>query len=385
MRNLILIRYILAFLLVISCGGLNASDDSLKSEFKKAYSKYHELYDKGESKKSLKYIKKSLELGLEIYGDSHHNTGVIATNYYIALLDADKYDDAYKMAVRAVGYYEKAHGANSPKLIPALKDAARASLWSKSIDSRPDGHVNRAAKIVENSYGPNSVEFGNFYLEAADVLYSRRLKYPLITKKFYKKADEVLTVALGVNDPKVTVARRKIADLTAESGEVRGSLKYYEAVVESMERGGEPDSAALMALRAMMVSAYERFGLREKATKHCLAIGDMVPFDPNQEYVPLFKPSPKFPKSALRDKKSGWVLLEYSVDQNGFVKNPVILDSDGHLEFHQPSLDSVLKYRYAPRFINGEAVTVDSVKNRIVYNYVDSKVIRKFYSQFGKL
>ncbi len=371
------LKFIVFFALTISFN-LNASDIDLKSKFKSSYSRYQELFESGKPKESLKHIKQAFYLGLKIYGDSHPNSAVIATNYYIVLMDVGKYGEAYKISVNAIKLYENAHGKNSSKVIPALKDAARASIWDKSAISRPHKYLDKALKLSGENFGTNSLESGNLHIELAELLSKRWKLYPIKVKNLYENANEIFTIVLGEHSPKVSSIRKKLGDLTIESGNPRKSFKYYEAALRSMGIDGQPDNKSSLKLRAELVASYEKFGMSENATKHCLAIGAMTPSNPDQEYIPLYKTGAPFPRKAIRNKKSGWVIVEYAVDEEGFVRDPVVIDSNGNSLFHQPSLEAILKFRYAPRFIDGKPTRSEGLKNKFIYDYIDTKVSSEF-------
>ena len=59
--------------------------------------------------------------------------------------------------------------------------------------------------------------------------------------------------------------------------------------------------------------------------------------------------------------------MEFTVDEMGFVRKPTVVDSKGGKVFHRPALEAAKEFRYAPRFVDGKAVPVPEVRNRIVF------------------
>ena len=94
----------------------------------------------------------------------------------------------------------------------------------------------------------------------------------------------------------------------------------------------------------------------------------MTPFESNQSYFPIYKKPPIYPKSALRQRKEGYVVVEFTVDEKGMVRDPRVVVNEGGKTFEQPSLDAVMTFRYAPRFINGQAVVVKGVQNKLNFS-----------------
>ena len=126
--------------------------------------------------------------------------------------------------------------------------------------------------------------------------------------------------------------------------------------------------------RANLVDAYEHLGESERATEHCLAIGKTTPWGGTADYQPLFKRPPTYPRDALLRNLEGHVLLEFTVDKMGFVRDPSVVESLAEKEggtarseyvgdFEAAAVEAAKRFRYAPRFVDGEPVTVDNVRN----------------------
>ena len=90
-----------------------------------------------------------------------------------------------------------------------------------------------------------------------------------------------------------------------------------------------------LSAHAYLVELYERQGKRDESTAHCIAIGKMRPWADAQEQQPIFRTAPDYPMSYAQRGKSGWVQLKFTVDENGFVKNPEILASKGGALFEK--------------------------------------------------
>lgn len=48
--------------------------------------------------------------------------------------------------------------------------------------------------------------------------------------------------------------------------------------------------------------------------------------------------------------------MEITIDKFGFVKNPIIIDSEGGDSFIKESIKAIDKWRYAPKFENGQPI-----------------------------
>ncbi|WP_047337215.1 energy transducer TonB [Pseudomonas protegens] len=86
----------------------------------------------------------------------------------------------------------------------------------------------------------------------------------------------------------------------------------------------------------------------------------------SRQYQPLSKEAPDYPQRALDKNLEGDCTVEYSVNPQGQVENPKVIDGC-HPLFMRPSLAAVATFRYQPRLIDGQAVTVPAVRNTFHY------------------
>ncbi|AZE60771.1 MULTISPECIES: energy transducer TonB [Pseudomonas fluorescens group] len=86
----------------------------------------------------------------------------------------------------------------------------------------------------------------------------------------------------------------------------------------------------------------------------------------SRQYQPLSKAAPDYPERALDKHIEGDCTLEYSVNIQGRVENPKVLDGC-HPLFIRPSLAAANTFRYQPRIVDGKAVAVPAVRNTFHY------------------
>ena len=87
--------------------------------------------------------------------------------------------------------------------------------------------------------------------------------------------------------------------------------------------------------------------------------------------LPIIKVAPIYPPPALAGNVEGNVLLEFAVTATGTVRDPVVLEAVPPGVFDRAALDAVAKFRYKPRVMDGEAVEVTGVRNRILFELFD--------------
>ncbi|WP_339452679.1 energy transducer TonB [Pseudomonas sp. JAI120] len=103
----------------------------------------------------------------------------------------------------------------------------------------------------------------------------------------------------------------------------------------------------------------------EKARVATPAPAQAPAFD-SRQYQPLSKEAPDYPERALDKNIEGDCTLEYSVNAQGRVENPKVLDGC-HPLFIRPSLAAANTFRYQPRIVDGKAVAVPAVRNTFHY------------------
>ena len=243
----------------------------------------------------------------------------------------------------------------------------------------------RALGITADEYGDTSLEYATLAFRAGRNVYEQ--SYSLIGRKYMRAAHEIFAAEFGAVDPRVGLTNFYLGKMKFSRGQYKHATKYLEAALPSM--GGESDNMKSLRLvtRALLVQAYESWGKSDLATPHCVAIGAESQFSPNQDYKPIFRLAPQYPGELLARGVEGFVEFEFTIDEKGFVQNPTIirstrdntrdsrsvkrLGSRTELSFEAAASEAIKRFRYAPRFVEGEAVAVDSVKTRISFKLVE--------------
>jgi protein TonB len=86
------------------------------------------------------------------------------------------------------------------------------------------------------------------------------------------------------------------------------------------------------------------------------------------EYLPLVKVAPIYPRRALNRGVEGFVVVEFSVTDRGTVRDARVIEAvpDNGM-FDAAALAAVEKFKYKPRVIDGAAVEVTGVRNKITF------------------
>ena len=77
--------------------------------------------------------------------------------------------------------------------------------------------------------------------------------------------------------------------------------------------------------------------------------------------------APDYPRRPLAQGIEGWVLVEFGVDEMGRVVHPQVIDASPATVFNAAAIKAILRYKYRPRVVNGQAVVVSGVRQRIQF------------------
>jgi protein TonB len=97
-----------------------------------------------------------------------------------------------------------------------------------------------------------------------------------------------------------------------------------------------------------------------------LNVGGVGGFSSDGEYLPIVKVNPVYPRRAQTRGIEGYVLLEFIVTKTGAVRDPVVIESKPPGIFDRAAMAAAL-----PKVVNGEAIDVAGVKNRITFELSD--------------
>ena len=104
------------------------------------------------------------------------------------------------------------------------------------------------------------------------------------------------------------------------------------------------------------------------------------------EYLPIVKVQPQYPRRALSRGMTGWVIVEFTVTEQGTVSNPFVVENCGWIKnarntgecvdspnsvFDSAAMKAALKFKYKPKVIDGNPVETAGVQNKITFELVE--------------
>ncbi|MGJ8691929.1 MAG: energy transducer TonB [Thalassotalea sp.] len=85
------------------------------------------------------------------------------------------------------------------------------------------------------------------------------------------------------------------------------------------------------------------------------------------EYLPIVKVAPIYPRRAQSRGIEGYVIVEFTVSKTGAVVDPQVIEANPADIFNRAALDAAMKFKYKPRVVDGEAMAVAGVQNKISF------------------
>lgn len=348
------------------CVGLTITSTGIanpNAEFTEAFKAYQDAMERSNYAEAVAHAEKARELGKEIYADDAKVIATLAYNHGYALAMLGVNHQATGVLKETRKLMRQAYGADSPQLF-----RVEMTLLNTVPDDDAAPQLTRVLKLARGHLAEDGEAMAQLKLNGGERVWWHRQAEGLL-------GEAAATFARLGKTEREARTRFLVGKIHLGRDKFRKTVESMTSVVELLP---EDDPTALMA-RANLVEAYEKLGESDHATEHCLAIGKTVPWTGTAEYQPLFKRPPTYPRSALTRNAEGTVLVEFTVDEMGFVREPVVVDSklrkrvgggpqSGIVQdFEHAAIAAAKRFRYAPKFAEGEPVAVEGVRNVIVF------------------
>ena len=83
----------------------------------------------------------------------------------------------------------------------------------------------------------------------------------------------------------------------------------------------------------------------------------LAPATSPDEWAPIASFPPRYPREALLQGVEGWVRIQFTVEADGSVSNPDVIDAHPRRGlFDQAALDALAKWRYEPATRDGQPI-----------------------------
>jgi len=145
------------------------------------------------------------------------------------------------------------------------------------------------------------------------------------------------------------------------------SIKPKKFMPEEMPERIEPDLASDQETGAISIE-YSMSRPALTTISPATLAGDFG--SPDSEVIPLVRVPPMYPRRALKRGIEGWVMLEFTITATGSVKDVRVYESS-HSVFESSAVRALEKFKFRPRFANGEPVAVTGVRYKLNFEIED--------------
>ena len=368
-------------LLLAACPAI-ATDEV---QFNEAHREFIDAVLSGDSQRSIAAGETAIEIGREIFVPDHPQLTELQHDYAYALIKSGYIDEGREMLERSIDALIKSSGKNSPQLISAY--LAMASAYSGlGKESQQLKWYKRALGLADRNFGKNSIDYANVAFQTGLRVYEE--SQSPIGEKYLKQALAIYETELGIASKEAGITHYQLGRLAFFRRDSRDVVRHLLKSLNAFEGDTAAAQEQRLKIHAMLVQAYEALDESDNATEHCIAIGRENQLAPDQDFVPLFTLKPQYPHTQWRNGVEGQVVLSFTVDESGFVRNPQVVeaisaptgrrsfrssfrDPEEHTSFESAALAALERYRFAPRFVDGVAVPSDDVTIRMEFTLVE--------------
>ncbi len=95
----------------------------------------------------------------------------------------------------------------------------------------------------------------------------------------------------------------------------------------------------------------------QSASNSAVGAAATGPTGPTTEAVLTRAAAPHYPPAAVRSRQEGWVVVSFTVDEDGTTSNIQVIDAQPRRIFDRAAIEAVQRYRFTPATRNGAPVT----------------------------
>lgn len=148
------------------------------------------------------------------------------------------------------------------------------------------------------------------------------------------------------------------------------SVKHFEKSLGILNRTEDPDGIKPFVLLPLIHHHFGEDGNEEQGQAYLNTFAQVVDVasDERLNYLPLLKVAPTYPRGAFRRGIEGYVVLEFTVNIDGKVRNPVVIEESPTGIFGDAALKAAESFRYIPTVVEGQRVPTTGVRNKITFS-----------------
>ena len=334
-------------LLLLSYAPTAGADD--KAEFQRVYEQYKQHLEAKESSQALDAASEAYTLGPKLFGRKSVNTANLAVNYAVLLNNAGEYRQSRRVLRGKLPILEDHYGNDAIELVPALIELGRVAFNPQQPREALD-HFSRASWLAGN-HENRLYRAQQCYEIARELLNRGGIRF---AEQFIQSEEE-----LQSHDMRLGLTSFHMGMWAAGRQQFEKAAGHFSASLAAFGTDDDPMRQMESTIRRRLVELYEAMEQPERATEHCVAIGARGEW--SLPPTPIYSARPVYSQEAIDDKLAGEVSLEFTIDEQGYVRNATVTQSSED-SLNDIAITMIRKYRYAPRFEQGNPVATDGVE-----------------------
>lgn len=339
-------------LFALSYASAGSADD--RAAFQSAYQQYKQHMEAKETSKALDAASQAYTLGSKLFGKKSVNTANLAVNYAVLLNDVEDYRQSGRVLRGKLPILEDHYGGDAIELVPVLVQLGRAKFDPRRPREALE-HFSRASWLADN-HESKLYRAQQCFDISRELLQRGGIQF---AEQFIQSAHSIYAEELQANDLRLGLTSFHMAMWATGRQQFEKAAEYFTGSLTAFKTDDGPMRDMEKTVRHRLVELYENMEQPERATEHCLALGARQPW--STPPTPIHKARPVFSEAAIRDRLSGEVALEFTIDEQGYVRNTAVTRSS-NAALNDVAITMVRKYRYAPRFEGGAPVSTDNIE-----------------------
>ncbi|XOV90263.1 MAG: TonB family protein [Pseudomonadota bacterium] len=357
MKSRFFTRCALPLLLLVMAGPTLAD---VRADFDRSYAIYQKYYGAGEWEQATTAASEVLYFATRAFGKTSINTANMAFNYARLLNRAERYDESLPLLDQAMDVLRAFHGPASAELVEPYLELGKAR-WSTGRESNGIAAFRRAVHLAGLQSRAEKARLNM----VVGVFLSNRM-FSVAARLFLQDAMQQYQAEVGDADVRVAFAALHIGRGLVFDDSYSPAMPLLEQAL-GVFVADERNLQLELATRKLLVQALEGLGRSDEATEHCLVVGRKSMSD---QHILIGTVEPNYPVDAVEQMENGWVVVEFTVNEEGFVRDPVVAETTSTL-FNAAAIEAASRFRFAPRFQDGKPIATPGVRNKISFHIVD--------------
>lgn len=372
MRSRIIQSIFMAILLAFAPAALAEGENA---SFNAAYKAYQEAVEAKDTEAAASAAEEALNIALVVYPDDRAQLAELYVEAGKAFLKKKDHSKAAEFLREGIDRLELEYGFRSKQLIAPMNMLAHAvELGFRNF--RYNAHIREEILgLTHRHYGKDSLQYANASMLLGQALYflTDGSYRSARSAKYFRIAFEKYGLLFDKPDARTGLAAFWRGKSAEKRGSSSGAEKRYLEALEIFEQASTDGADEELMAHTYLIKLYEDRGKSDEATLHCQAISHLRPLVGVDGAKPLYKKQLVYPRSAELAKRSGYVLMNFTVTTFGTVTNATIVKSEGGKkgEFERAALDAVTNYRYAPAVQDGELIETPDVRGLFIFESED--------------